>query len=170
MALRIQGLRTSIDSIRDVINVDMTINGTIADKYYNALAEMEWERYPIDIVVKNNRCEESSIICYDKSGRTRVSYGDSYQDRTGNIPYWIEPTKVIFNGPATIVFWNDNTKTVVKCQCDHTRNRDHEKCNDSCPLFDKELGFAMACAKKLFGNKGSYYNKFKEVLKENNND
>lgn len=27
----------------------------------------------------------------------------------------LAPTNVIFNGPATIVFWNDGTKTVVKC-------------------------------------------------------
>ena len=26
------------------------------------------------------------------------------------------PTNVIFNNPATIVYWNDGTKTVVKCQ------------------------------------------------------
>lgn len=162
MALRIKDLTTSMDPIRDTINVDMNISGMVADKYYNILSEMEFKQSRIDIIAKTNPGEES-VICYGDSRRTQVSYWD----RAGNtnIPSWIEPTKVIFNGPATIVFWNDNTKTVVKCQCDHTRNRDHEKCNDSCPLFDKELGFAMACAKKLFGNKGSYYNKFKEVLK-----
>lgn len=56
---------------------------------------------------------------------------------------------VIFNDPATIVFWNDGTKTVVKAQ--------NEK-------FDPEKGLAMAIAKKYFGNKGSYYNEFKKWL------
>ena len=56
---------------------------------------------------------------------------------------------VIFNDPATIVLWNDGTKTVVKVQ--------NEK-------FDPEKGLAMAIAKKYFGNKGSYYNVFRKWL------
>lgn len=55
--------------------------------------------------------------------------------------------KVIFNNPATIVFWSDGTKTVVKA-------------NDE--TFDKEKGLAMAISKKVFGNKGNYYNWFKK--------
>ncbi len=65
-----------------------------------------------------------------------------------HIPY---PTKVIFNPPATIVFWSDGTKTVVKCK--------EEK-------FDEEKGLAMAISKKAFGNKGNYYNHIKKFLKE----
>lgn len=56
---------------------------------------------------------------------------------------------VIFNDPATIVFWSDGTKTVVKAV------------NEP---FDKEKGLAMAIAKKYFGNKGSYYNNIKKWL------
>ena len=56
--------------------------------------------------------------------------------------------KVIFNPPATIVYWFDGTKTIVKVQ-------DGE-------IFDKEKGFAMACAKKFFGNEGNYYNEFRK--------
>ena len=55
---------------------------------------------------------------------------------------------VIFNPPATIVFWNDGTKTVVKCQNDEA--------------FDPEKGLAMAIAKKHFGNKGSYCNQIRK--------
>ena len=50
----------------------------------------------------------------------------------------IKVEKVIFNNPATIIFWSDNTKTVVKC--------------DNDDIFDPETGFYIACAKKLFGN------------------
>ena len=57
---------------------------------------------------------------------------------------------VIFNNPATIVFWDDGTKTVVKAE------------NEP---FDPEKGLAMAIAKKVFGNQGSYYNEFKKWLK-----
>lgn len=58
-----------------------------------------------------------------------------------------EIKNVIFNDPATIVFWSDGTKTVVKAQ-----NED----------FDPEKGIAMAIAKKFFGNKGNYFNRIKK--------
>lgn len=46
----------------------------------------------------------------------------------------VEPTKVIFNGPATIVFWSDKTKTIVK-------RADNE-------LDDPEKALAMCLLKK----------------------
>ena len=55
---------------------------------------------------------------------------------------------VIFNNPATIVFWADGTKTVVKCE--------HED-------FDPEKGLAMAIVKKTMANNHSYYN---EIFKK----
>ena len=55
---------------------------------------------------------------------------------------------VIFSDPATVVFWDDNTKTVVKA-------RGGEK-------YDKEKGLAMAIIKKITGNAGNYYEIFKE--------
>ncbi len=61
--------------------------------------------------------------------------------------------KVIFNDPATIVYWADGTKTVVKC--------DH-----SCENFDKEKGLAMAIVKKHFDNQGYYYDVFKKFIPE----
>lgn len=59
---------------------------------------------------------------------------------------------VIFNDPATIVFWADGTKTVVKCQDDG--------------IFDPEKGLAMAITKKALGNKGNYCNELKKWLPE----
>ena len=58
--------------------------------------------------------------------------------------------KVIYNDPATIAFWSDGTKTIVKAQSGDT--------------FDPEKGLAMAIAKKACGNKGNYYNGFKKWL------
>lgn len=54
---------------------------------------------------------------------------------------------VIFNDPATIVFWADGTKTVVKAQDE---------------AFDPEKGLAMAISKKVFGNEGNYFNRIKK--------
>lgn len=47
--------------------------------------------------------------------------------------------KVIFNEPATIVFWKDGTKTIVKCSP-----------NDE---YDREKGLLMCIAKKLYKGK-----------------
>ena len=58
---------------------------------------------------------------------------------------------VKFNNPATIVFWSDNTKTVVKA---HEEN------------FDPEKGLTMAITKKLFGNTKEYYYKIKHWTKK----
>ena len=57
--------------------------------------------------------------------------------------------KVIFNNPATIVFWSDGSKTVVKSYLDD---------------YDPEKGLAMAIAKKYLGNKGNYYDIFRKWL------
>lgn len=57
---------------------------------------------------------------------------------------------VIFNNPATIIFWKDGTKTVVKAQ-------DGE-------AYDPEKGLAMAICKKALGNEGNYYEKLKPWL------
>ena len=59
---------------------------------------------------------------------------------------------VIFSDPATIIFWEDGTKTVVKTQ-------DGEK-------YDKEKGFAMAVCKKVFGNERDYYHVFKRWMRK----
>lgn len=59
---------------------------------------------------------------------------------------------VKFHNPATIVFWEDGTKTVVKSG------------NDD--IFDPEKGLAMAIAKRALGNQGNYYNEIRKWTKE----
>lgn len=66
-----------------------------------------------------------------------------------DLPLIPKITKVIFNDPATIVFWEDGTKTVVKAH-------DEE--------FDPEKGLAMAITKKALGN-DSYYPEIKKWTK-----
>lgn len=58
---------------------------------------------------------------------------------------------VIHNPPATIVFWCDGSKTVVKCQ-----NGEE---------YDPEKGLTMAFFKRMHDNKGRY---FEEIKKWNN--
>lgn len=71
----------------------------------------------------------------------------------------MEISKVIFNPPATIVFWKDNEKTIVKCAEGDT--------------FDQEKGLAMAICKKLFGSNKSgsdYYDGFNEIFEAMRSD
>ena len=46
--------------------------------------------------------------------------------------------RIIYHNPATIVFWEDGTKTVVKCM-------EGEK-------YEKYAGFCAALAKKMYGS------------------
>ena len=63
--------------------------------------------------------------------------GESTMKNTNKKPTPSNPIKqVIFNGPATIVYWNDGCKTVVKCQEGATN--------------DPEKGLAMAVARHYF--------------------
>ena len=62
--------------------------------------------------------------------------------------------QVLFRNPATIVLWNDGTKTVVKAQEGDT--------------YSKEIGLAMAICKKVMGNKSSYNDVFKRWIKDEN--
>ena len=59
---------------------------------------------------------------------------------------------VIFAPPATIVYWSDGTKTVVKCSE-----------ND---IFDQEKGLAMAIAKRCAGNNGTYYKEIRNWVEK----
>lgn len=69
--------------------------------------------------------------------------------RSGSILDEIKDVK--FNPPATIVFWNDGTKTVVKKQSDDPRQ------------FDKMTGLALCISKKLYSdNKSKYFDVFKK--------
>lgn len=63
--------------------------------------------------------------------------GETTMKNTNKKPTPSNPIKqVIFNGPATIVYWKDGSKTIVKCQ-EGTAN-------------DPEKGFAMAVARHYF--------------------
>lgn len=90
---------------------------------------------------------EVNKYCYNDVVAARDFLNSIYGISSSHIP---EIKNVIFNDPATIVFWDDGTKTVVKCQ-------DGDK-------FDPEKGLAMAIVKKAYGNKSNYCNKLKKWL------
>lgn len=67
--------------------------------------------------------------------------------RTKYIP---EIKTVHFSYPATVVIWEDGTKTVVKCQQDD--------------FYSPETGLALCIAKKALGNQSNFNNEFKKWL------
>ena len=81
----------------------------------------------------NFTCGLADLIKYSQN----LSKGESTMKNTNNKPTPSNPIKqVIFNGPATIVYWKDGCKTVVKCQ--------------EGAVNDPEKGLAMAVARHYF--------------------
>lgn len=83
----------------------------------------------------------------DRDGNWRIRSGALYPrcegKKTASATNTAAIKDVIFAPPATIVYWSDDSKTVVKYS---------EK-----DVFDPEKGLAMAIAKRCGGNKGGYY-------------
>lgn len=102
----------------------------------------------------NDMYPEVTKYCENDIAVTKEYVNNIYGVR-GNIPEtYFKIEKVIYNNPATIVFWKDGTKTVVKA------------CEDD--EYDPEKGLAMAISKKALGNKGNYYETFKKALPKYN--
>ena len=55
--------------------------------------------------------------------------------------------KIIYNPPATIILWNDGTKTTSKCEYGD--------------VYSKEMGFMLCVLKKKYGNQ-----KFHNMLEQ----
>ena len=87
---------------------------------------------------------------YDMWDKALEELLKKYAEETKRVPDPIK--KVVFNYPATIVFWKDGTKTVVKCQYGEA--------------YDKEKGIALCFMKKFFGNKGNFNDIFRKYIEE----
>ena len=69
--------------------------------------------------------------------------------------YLPEIKNVHFNGPATVVLWKDDTKTVVMCQ--------------EGDIYSEETGLALCIAKKALGNMSNFNNIFRKWIPANKN-
>ena len=129
---------------------DTAVNKTDINIYHSTLSPkhylVEWDKV-------RSLTEAAVPILSDVKMQIDVKkYCDEDIEQTKNLYYGLSLTikDVIFNPPATIVFWMDGTKTVVKDQGE--------------VFYDPEKGMAMAVAKKAFGNQGNYYNQFKKYI------
>lgn len=116
-----------------VSTVASNLSSTATSGVSSALSPEELNYMTID-----HAAVREAIADFNRSLNTYSKYSDMYGRGI---------KKVIFNPPATIVFWNDDTKTVVKAN------------NEP---FDWEKGIAMAYVKKMCGNRGNYYNLFRK--------
>lgn len=85
-----------------------------------------------------------------------TNYSDMYKKGSWFEMNGLRIKNVIFNEPATIVYWDDGDKTVVKC--------------GKGEQYDPEKGLAMAISKKALGNRGNYFNAFKKWLPKKSTD
>ena len=129
---------------------DTAVNKTDVDIYHTTLGP---KHYLVEWNKVRSLTEAAVPILSDVKMQIEVKkYCDEDIEQTKNLYYGLSLTikDVIFNPPATIVFWMDGTKTVVKDQGE--------------VFYDPEKGMAMAVAKKAFGNQGNYYNQFKKYI------
>ena len=129
---------------------DTAVNMTDIDIYHSTLGP---KHYLVEWNKVRSLTEAAVPILSDVKMQIEVKkYCDEDIEQTKNLYYGLSLTikDVIFNPPATIVFWMDGTKTVVKDQGE--------------VFYDPEKGMAMAVAKKAFGNQGNYYNQFSKYL------
>lgn len=92
-----------------------------------------------------------SLYKYSHNSKDICLAGKSVADNSV-VEVTIGIEKVIYNNPATVVFWKDHTKTVVKCQGEDS--------------YDPQKGFMLCILKKLRGNQGNYNNFIKKWCPE----
>ena len=97
--------------------------------------DREWTGLKIDAVL------------FSENDNLKIKYNDDFYGVKTKAFTDLRIKRVIFNNPATIVFWKDGTKTVVKAHNEQ---------------FDPEKGLAMAVCKKLYGDK--YHRLFKDHI------
>ena len=108
-------------------------------------------REKIDAVVERGKHNE----CFTYYLNDIFSTQEFYKQLEETMKPKLRIKNVIFSDPATIVFWYDGTKTVVKT---HGKEK-----------FDPEKGLAMAVSKKVLGTNKSgsnYYDVFKKWIPE----
>lgn len=111
-------------------NVNYGCNGYFLAKKDDG-KEFELVGYVEGVEYGDMYCMYAEAETYEATIRLRVD-PRATATRTG----LATPIRVIRNGPATIVFWKDGTKTVVKC---HDED------------YDPEKGLAMALCRKMWG-------------------
>lgn len=105
--------------------------------------DIYWDSARNAYIKKNGRYHQDALDNARYAAQAQAMYNRTYEKEARAAMSTASIKNVIFAHPATIVYWSDGSKTVVKCS---------EK-----DVFDPEKGLAMAIAKRCGGNKDSYY-------------
>lgn len=127
----------------------LSCNGCKNRNTYECRTCIGWRKYESNTLINQQLAMDidKEMKMLAKAGLNKIFGAKNAERKTD-----MRIKKVIFNDPATVVLWEDGTKTIVKAG-------DHD-------VFDPEKGLAMAIAKKALGNKGNYYKVFKKWLPE----
>jgi hypothetical protein len=139
--LRLFGIRCHVEMVREtsqIIEFNLVVNGKIIGRLIYHLGLQDWFlQENKGRLHKLEGTKEITTLILKENAKSR--------EEMNTMP---KIKNVIFNYPATIVFWEDGSKTVVKCGGDD--------------VYDKEKGLAMAIVKKMSGNKGNFNDVFKK--------
>ena len=105
--------------------------------------DIYWDSASNACIKKNGSYHQDALDNARYTAQAQAMYNRTYEKEARAAMSTASIKNVIFAPPATIVYWSDGSKTVVKCS---------EK-----DVFDPEKGLAMAIAKRCGGNKGNYY-------------
>lgn len=106
------------------------------------------DRIDYDAINRLNRWNQNQNHVYGAS----AGLWPEYSARPMQEAFVLEVKKIIKNGPATIVFWTDGTKTIVKLQA-----------GDQDDIY---AAFTAALAKKVFGSTSKARKIMEKALKE----
>ena len=120
------------DSFNDIFKLDKDVKSRINTLFKRKFEDMN------EILIFHDDLNVTYKIA--KTLAASITYSNC------SLRYWFGPQidKVIFANPKTIVLWSDGTKTIATCQ------KDAE--------FLKEIGFAIAVAKKTLGGWSNFQN------------
>lgn len=159
-------LEKNFHSFWDFCNMDYLVS-----KHIRYLAPNSKIAYKLKFISDRTQAPTNAEILYTSSGSEVINMTDfvrvcaiyeagDFFDRTQNshspkyVPsltkYIPALTKVISSDPATIVFWKDGTKTVVKCQKGDT--------------YDIEKGILYAIIRKVY--EGHHYTNVLNIIDE----
>lgn len=129
------------DHIANLKETMKKANGLYGLSGYNEVYGTEIDRLNSGILrqcyLSTELCKPNTVACIKEETTMNRDIRSNIKD-------------VIFSDRVTIILWKDGTKTMVRAG-----KREH---------YDPEKGFAMAVCKKMFGNKGNYYEVFKEYV------
>lgn len=117
----------------------MDINSrTFVDGHYEEEIMANSTGKPKKTIFYNN----DDIYVIPENGITIALSNSTYHPSPARNISMLKPNRVIFNNLTTVVYWEDGTKTVVKCSENET--------------FIPEVGLAMAFIRKLYPNRSEF--------------